>query len=339
MPADALTTVFTVKAEHAGMRLDRWLSTEMSRLSRTRAQRICETFTFDPGARRLGPSHRVRAADVVVVFRPRWEEPDAPREVPVVYADPHMVAVDKPAGLPVHPTARFHQNTLTTVLSERFPGERVVLCHRLDRETSGVVLAARTHAAERALKRAFADREVHKTYEALVHGVIAADEFTVDAPLALEGGEVSVRMGVRPEALGGLPSLTRVRVLERLDGYTRVAALPETGRQHQIRVHLAHAGFPIVGDKLYAHGNAVFLACLAAGGVPDALRSVLLLDRHALHAHAVQFAHPATGEATRVEAPLPADLAAFCEARRMARGLLGGHEFDAGPDEVLRTGP
>ena len=315
VPEDALASVFTVRLEHAGLRLDRWLAAEMPRLTRSRAQRIVDEWAFDAAARQLAPSHRVRHGEVIVVYRPRWEEPEVPREVTVLHADEAVIAVDKPAGLPVHPTAKFYRNTLTSVLAERFPGERVVLAHRLDRETSGVLLAARTHAAERALKLAFAERRVHKTYLAVVHGEVRDERFTVDAPMALEGGEVSVKMAVRPEAKGGMPSLTRVEVVERLKGYTLVAAHPETGRQHQIRVHLAHAGFPLVGDKLYAHGDDVFLRCLDAP--PDEeTAALLMLPRHALHAHAITFEHPATGEETRLAAPLPADLRGFCDARR-----------------------
>lgn len=315
VPEDAIASVFSVRAEHAGHRLDRWLSLELPRLTRSRAQAIVTDWAYDPSARRLRPSHRVRPGEVIVVFRARWQEPEAPRDVAVLHADAHLVAVDKPSGLPVHPTARFHQNTLTAVLAEKFPGERVVLAHRLDRETSGVLLAARTHESERALKQSFADRAVHKTYQAIVHGVVAEDRFTIDAPLALDGGEVSVRMCVRPESKGGAPSVTRVEVLERLDGFTRVAAHPETGRQHQIRVHLAHAGFPIVGDKLYAHGDEVFLQCIDAPP-DDELLGRLLLPRHALHAFAITFEHPAEARTMRLEAPLPADMAAFCAARR-----------------------
>ncbi len=313
VPDDALSSVFTVKAEHTGHRLDRWLSLELSRLTRSRAQRIVEDWAFDDRGRQLRPSHRVREGEVIVVFRPRWEEPEAPRNVTVLFADAAMVAVDKPAGLPVHPTARYHQNTLTSVLGERFPNERVTLAHRLDRETSGVLLAARTLAAERTLKAAFAGRDVHKTYLALVHGEVERDTFDVDAPMCLEGGEVSVKMCVRPESDGGLASFTRIEVIERLAGFTLVAAHPETGRQHQIRVHLAHSGHPIVGDKLYAHGDEVFLRCL--DGPPDDETAALLhLPRHALHAHAISFAHPVTGESMRVVAPLPDDMRAFCTA-------------------------
>ncbi|MBI5517860.1 MAG: RluA family pseudouridine synthase [Deltaproteobacteria bacterium] len=308
--------MLTVRPELAGLRLDRWLTEELPRLSRTRAHEICARLAYDPQGRPRRPSHRVAAGEVVVLFRPRWEEPPVPREVPVLWEDAHLLAVDKPAGLPVHPSARYFHNTLTAVLAARYPTERVVLGHRLDRETSGLLLAARTREAERALKRAFAERAVHKTYEALVHGVVTEDRFTVDAPVGYVGGAVGVRMGVLPLSAGALPAVTRFEVLERLQGFTRVVCHPETGRQHQLRVHLAHAGHPIVGDKLYAHGDAMFLACIQGDAPEEALRA-LLLPRQALHARAVALAHPVTREPLSLEAPLPEDLRAFGERHRV----------------------
>ncbi len=315
VPEDAIVSIFTVRPERAGLRLDRYLSTEISRLTRTRARAIVDAFAFTLDARPLRPAHRVRADEVIVVYRPRWEEPDVPRTLGIVYEDEHLLAVDKPPGLPVHPTARFYDNTVTAVLAELYPDQHTTLCHRIDRETSGVLLIARSPAAERAMKMDFAARRVHKTYHALVYGRVEPETFTIDAPLRLAGGALNVRMKVASLAEGAMPSCTRVQVLERFEGFTLVAAYPETGRQHQIRVHMAHVGHPLVGDKLYAHGDEVFVRCLE--GPPDeAMRALLLLDRHALHAHAVEFAHPVTGAATRVEAPLAADIAAFCAARR-----------------------
>jgi len=315
VPEDAIVSIFVVRPERAGLRLDRYLSTEISRLTRTRARAIVDTYAYTLDARPLRPAHRVRADEVVVVYRPRWEEPDVPRTLGIVYEDAHLLGVDKPPGLPVHPTARFYDNTVTAVLAELFPDERTTLCHRIDRETSGLLLVARTPEAERSMKMAFAERRIHKTYLALVYGRVEPAQFTIDAPLRLAGGALNVRMKVCPESEGGMASCTRVEVLERFEGFTLVAAYPETGRQHQIRVHLAHVGHPLVGDKLYAHGDEVFVRCLE--GPPDeAMRALLLLDRHALHAHAVEFVHPMTGVATRIEAPLAADMAAFCAARR-----------------------
>ncbi len=315
IPDDALCSVFEVRADRAGMRLDRWLALELTRLTRTRATEIVTHFAFSAQGKLLGPSHRVRAGEVIALYRPRWEEPAAPRDVTILYVDDHVIAVDKPPGLPVHPTAKFHRNTVTSVLAERFPDERVVLAHRIDRETSGVLLVARSREAERNMKQDFAERRVHKTYHALVHGVIEADHQVIDAPLCLHGGDVGVKMCVRPVTRGGMPSLTRVEVLERLDGFTLVAARPETGRQHQIRVHLAHVGHPLVGDKLYAHGDEMFLACLDEA--PDKERmKVLLLGRQALHAASVTITHPITKAPLTVDAPLPEDMAAFCRERR-----------------------
>jgi 23S rRNA pseudouridine1911/1915/1917 synthase len=316
VPRDATPVPITVIRERAGMRLDKFLTVEMPRLSRTRAARIAAEYAFTTAGVRLSPAKRVRAGETILLFRPAWDEPEAPTDVPVLFQDADLIAVDKPAGLAVHPTARVHRNTLTALLAARYPGERVVLCHRLDKETSGVLLAARSVSAERALKAAFAGRGVHKLYLAVVHGEVREDAFVVDAPLALAGEEVSVLMAVRAASEGGLPSRTRVRVLERLRGFTLVEAAPETGRQHQIRVHLAHAGHAIVGDKLYAHGSGVFLA-VQRGGLSAELLAQLLLPRHALHAHAVTFDHPTRAEPITLRAALPADLATFVAAHRL----------------------
>lgn len=313
VPADATPVVLRVTRERAGMRLDRFLVTEMPRLSRTRAARIAAEYAFTTQGAPLAPSRIVRAGQMIVLYRPAWDEPAAPHEVPVLHEDEDLIAVDKPAGLQVHPTARVHRNTLTAILAARYPGERIALCHRLDKETSGVLLAARTVEAERTLKRVFAERGVDKVYLAIVHGEVVQPRFVVDAPMALAGGEVSVLMAVRPTSAGGLPARTRVRVVRALRGFTLVEAVPETGRQHQIRVHLAHVGHPIVGDKLYAHGPGIFLEVLKQGLTPE-LRDRLLLDRHALHAHRITFPHPGTGAETTVESALPADLMAFVEA-------------------------
>jgi 23S rRNA pseudouridine1911/1915/1917 synthase len=134
--------------------------------------------------------------------------------------------------------------------------------------------------------------------------------------MALAGHEVGVMMAITPIERGGLPSRTRVRVLQRLEGFSVVECYPETGRQHQIRLHLAHAGTPIVGDKLYAHDPSVFVASLE-DKLTDAMREALLLPRHALHAQAISFEHPETGEPLTIEAPLPEDLRAFIATRTL----------------------
>jgi 23S rRNA pseudouridine1911/1915/1917 synthase len=315
IPRDAVPSVFTVLRDRAGVRLDRYIVGEMPRLSRSRAAKIAKDFAYDDAGRKLSPAKIVRPGERIVLFRLAWDEPEAPRDVKVLFEDESVVALDKPAGLPVHPTARYLRNTLTAVLAERFPAQVVHLCHRLDKETSGVIVAARSVEVEVKLKNAFAGRDVQKHYLALVHGAPADDSFIVDAPLALAGHAVGVLMAVTPTDRGGLPSRTRVRVLERLDGFALLECAPETGRQHQIRVHLAHVGTPIVGDKLYAHSPEHFIASLE-DTMTDAMRAELLLERHALHAERITFAHPRTGEALTVCAPLPEDMRAFAASKR-----------------------
>jgi 23S rRNA pseudouridine1911/1915/1917 synthase len=306
---------FTVENECHGWRLDHFLMKRMPRLSRARIQRVIRGDLDVDGVRETRPARTVLAGQRVAFRRPAPAEPEAPRTFRVAYEDARFYALDKPAGLPIHPTARYHYNTLTAVLRERFPGEALQVCHRLDRETSGLLVVARDREAGAAVKRAFARRLVEKRYLAIVHGALDG-ELTIDAPLGLAGGRVRVQMAVKPLAQGGLPSLTRVRPLRRCGRYTLVEARPETGRQHQIRAHLAHAGHAIVGDKLYPD-DAPFIEW-ADHGMSPGLLVRLTLPRHALHAAHVALPHPATGERVAIDSPLPADLAALLDGEQAA---------------------
>jgi 23S rRNA pseudouridine1911/1915/1917 synthase len=234
-----------------------------------------------------------------------------PRSFTVLAEDDTFLAIDKPAGLPIHTTAKFYRNTLTAVLRERYPEEHLQVCHRIDRETSGVLLVARGPEAASLLKRAFARRLVKKSYLAIVHGV-PPSEGTIDLPLKLLDTPTHLMMGVRPD---GLPSVTRYRVLERFAAHALVEAAPETGRQHQIRVHLAALGHPIVGDKIYRASERQFMAFCDGGMTTELLAAFDGLERQALHAHRLTFPHPRTKAAVTVESPLPEDL------RRYLAGL------------------
>ena len=233
-------------------------------------------------------------------------EPASPRELPVLREDPTFYALEKPAHIAMHPTAKFHFSTVTAVLRERFPDEALQITHRLDLETSGVLLIARSREAAVALKRAFAKRKVHKRYLAIVTGALEG-EGVVDGPLGLAGGLVRVKMAVRPD---GLASRTRWRALERHDGYTLVECFPETGRQHQIRAHLDSIGHPVAGDKLYPD-EQVFADYQDHGW--EAVADRLDLPRQALHAAGLEFPHPVTGEPVTVLSPLPAELRSFLD--------------------------
>ena len=252
----------------------------------------------------------MRAGEVVLLVRPRFEEPDTPQEFGVIFEDDHVLAVDKPAGLPMHPTATYHRNTLTFLLRQAYGDSPPHIAHRLDRETSGLVVCGKHLDAERALKRAFEDREVDKTYLAIVRGEMDEDEGLIDLPMrTAKGAELHVLMEV-PEEGEGSPARTRWSVRARAGGHTLVELFPETGRQHQLRVHLMAVGHPIVGDKLYGpEGVQAFLDYIDTGMVvTDELFERLGHDRQALHAHTLRIAHPASGEPMTLVSPLPEDL-------------------------------
>jgi 23S rRNA pseudouridine1911/1915/1917 synthase len=226
----------------------------------------------------------------------------------VLLEDETFLAIDKPAGLPIHTTAKFYHNTLTALLRERYPGQGLQVCHRLDRETSGVLLVARGPVPSSFLKRAFARRLVRKSYLALVHGRPQPSEGTIDRPIKLLDTPTHVMMGV---AADGLPSVTNYRVERELAAHALVSASPQTGRQHQIRVHLAAIGHPIVGDKLYRASERQFMDFCDGGMTPALLEAFDGLPRQALHAQRLSFPHPRTGAEVTVESPLPPDLAQY----------------------------
>ncbi len=319
----AVVTVLRVPPEAAGMRLDRFVQTQLKRSSRTRAQQIVRSSAFSAEGLRVRGSDRVRAEQHILLWRDPWDETPVPTDLPVLHEDDALLAVDKPAGVPVHPTARYHRNTVVMLLADARPGERLRLSHRLDRETSGVLLLARTAEADRDVKRQLAARvEVEKRYLAITWGHPREDIFRVDAPLELDS-KSNVRVSMRIAAPGrGLEAATRFAVLGRAEARGRPYALVrcdlETGRQHQIRVHLASVGCPVVGDKLYGPDPALF-ARGVDGTLTDEDRATLELDRHALHAEQLSLRHPTTGERLTIRAELPDELARFWREASGAR--------------------
>jgi len=302
-----------VPPELAGLRLDHFIKTQIPRLSRTKIQDIIAEQLVP----RAKPAAIVVEGDRYVIRRPARAEPPCPRTFALLHEDARVRVVDKPALLPVHASAKFYFNTLARVLAERYPAEpEQQICHRLDRETSGCLVVARDRAAAIQLKDAFASRQrVHKEYLAIVHGQPPWDEeATLDIPLRLaQPGDPTrlphVRMLPGP---GGQPAQTRVLVTARRGEHALVRCVLLTGRQHQIRAHLAAVGFPIVGDKLYAHGDDAFIRFCDEGLVPE-LAARFVLPRHALHAARVVFPHPDGGDIA-TQAPLPADMAALIGA-------------------------
>ena len=298
---------FEVALDHAGWRLDHYLKAQIPRLSRTKLQAIIDDQLTRADGRTCKAATTVAAGDVFIIRRPARPEPPCPRHIGILLDEPSFVVIDKPAGLPVHASAKFYFNTLSRVLAERYPDEpELQICHRLDRETSGCLVVARDRDAAAFVKTAIADKDrTTKEYLAIVRGAPAWDAIVLDTPLRVAGPRDATKLpGVRVLAgPGGAPAQTRVAVERRGERYTLVRCTLVTGRQHQIRAHLAHAGLPIVGDKLYGAGEAAFVAYCEDG---DASR--FELPRHALHAARVVLPHPDGGIVT-AEAPLPADLA------------------------------
>lgn len=306
-PPDSIVLSFPVPRELSGQRLDRFVQLRIPRLSRTRAQEIVRACAFRADGSRRRPSDLVRFGETVLLVRPSFEEPVTPRDYGVVYEDDALYVVDKPAGLPVHPTASYHKNTLTFILRERFGKGAPQISHRLDRETSGVLVCARTIEDERVMKNAFESRQVQKSYLAIVEGEMSDDDGTIALPLSPTKTGLHLLMEVRDEG-DGMIAETGYRVLERRDGRSLVALSPKTGRQHQLRVHLSAIGHPIVGDKLYGkEREAPFLEYIETGMTP-ALLGRLGHDRQALHAHTLTLPHPRSGKPLELTAPLAPDL-------------------------------
>jgi 23S rRNA pseudouridine1911/1915/1917 synthase len=297
-----------VPPNYDGWRLDQFIKARIPRLSRNRIQKMIRS-QQRLGGEPLRPSARVRGGEEVVLLRPAPVEPDVPRSFEVLHDDGELVVIDKPAGLPVHATARFHRNTLTTVLREAYaPAPPPVLAHRLDRETSGLMLLGATNEVATRLKALFRQRRVEKRYLALVQGEAPAREQVVELPLGPDvASGIRIKMAV---VEGGLPARTRFRALASRGGFSLVEAWPETGRQHQIRAHLSAAGYPVVGDKLYGPDPGCMLEFLETGWT-EALQRRLLLPRQALHAAACRLVHPITGEPLRLTCPLAKDIQAF----------------------------
>jgi 23S rRNA pseudouridine1911/1915/1917 synthase len=320
IPENAILRVLRVPAELAGMRLDRFVQSQLRSTSRTRARAIVKRGAYSVQGRAQRPSERVRAGDRIALWRLPFEDTEGQQPLPILYEDSHLLVIDKPALVTVHPTARYHQNTVIKRLQAERPDEFLALIHRLDRETSGILLLARTAEAERAFKRKLEARSrslyddarfaVQKIYLALTRGV--PPEGMIDVPLEADlGNPLRVKMRVAVPGTG-LEARTHVRVCKTRGGYAWVECSLHTGRQHQIRVHLSHLGCPVVGDKLYGPDERL-LARAADDELSDADRALLELPRHALHAHCYRMCHAVSGEELQVIAPMPQDLTGFWE--------------------------
>jgi 23S rRNA pseudouridine1911/1915/1917 synthase len=271
-------------------RFDRLLSRLFPWRSRVEAQQMIEAGQARLNGERRKPSTRVRAGDRVVVHIERDEDEAAavpPPEISVLFEDEWLMALDKPSGAVVHPVGVHQHGTLIQELHRRWTGGPLPkLAHRLDQFTSGVLLVAKHDRVRRVFSAMLERGDVRKTYDALVLGAPTFDERDVDAPIgAVPGSRILMRVDPGPE---GKPARSRFRTVRRFRFAGHVSVRIETGRTHQIRVHAAHLGHPLLGDHLYGDG-------LALPG----------FERFVLHARATAFRHPITDERLEIEAPLP----------------------------------
>lgn len=262
----------------------------------------------------VNPDQLIRNGDIIKYSVPEWPEPDADLSYRIVYEDETFLAVDKPGKLMVHAAGKVVRNTLIYQLryvnqGTRIYGERLNLCNRLDKETSGLVLIGKDRETVTGFQKAFENRGVGKTYYGIVFGKIAENKQTVRHPIGKHSDSVvRMKMGVNTET--GKDAVTDIEVMERAADYTLVRIKPRTGRTNQIRVHLESIGHPLVGDKIYSGGDDAFLE-FYENGWSENLAERLIMPRQALHAAELSFKHPRDEKMIRIEAPIPEDMAAF----------------------------
>lgn len=317
--------LLVVEPFEQGMRLDQFLASRMTWRSRTKIRSLIKEGEVELQGRSALPSRRVSTQEEIHVRLPRprrqtdWDE-ERDLTLPVLYEDRWLLAIDKPAGIPVHPSGRLLHRTVITELHRVYrnfedPERDVIpkLCHRLDLETSGVLLVAKDDRVVAAVGRQLAARTTVKEYLAIVYGTVPWKKLDIQDPLGiLPDRRIHVKRAVVP---GGEAAHTGVTVEQLYEGFSLLRIRLHTGRRHQIRVHLAHAGHALVGDKMYGPSEDHFLA-YSAGRLDAAAMQELQLPRQALHAAHLRLKHPITGEDLEILSPLPTDLSGFLAQQR-----------------------
>ncbi|MDI6829908.1 MAG: RluA family pseudouridine synthase [Actinomycetota bacterium] len=296
---------FTASAEDQGTRLDVCISRHTG-ISRAAAQRIIAEGGVRVDGAPARKSHLVSAGERLEACLPDPVPPEPPAQdipVRVLYQDDDLAVVSKPAGMVVHPAAGHREGTLVNALLHALEGlsgvggvSRPGIVHRLDRDTSGLLVVAKNDRSHLLLQGMIRDRTLHRYYLVLVHGVLATGLGTVDVPV---GRDERNRRRMAVNAVSGRKAVTHFRVLRELGRASLLEAELETGRTHQIRVHMAYIGHPVVGDREY--------------GRPGSLEAELGIERQFLHAWKLAFRHPVSGEEMEFEDPLPGDLEAALE--------------------------
>jgi 23S rRNA pseudouridine1911/1915/1917 synthase len=308
------TLIFHLSPDDAGKRLDAYLADKIDGWSRSRLQRLIENEDILVNEKPAKPSYKVHSgdeieADLVELPVARFEPEDIPLDV--VFEDEYLAVINKPAGMIVHPGAGVQSGTLANAIAYRFELEsagksadsRVGIVHRLDKDTSGLIVVAKNDQVHEALSDQFRERQVYKSYVALVHGSPERGSATIEAPIG-RNKHNRLRMKV---AAHGRSAISIWTVRKRYAKFTLLNVEIKTGRTHQIRVHMGYINHPIVGDEIYNEGRD---NTIADTNVKNAINS---LGRFFLHAEKLSFTHPVTGERMEFKQELPDDLIAFLE--------------------------
>ncbi len=314
------------ESEH-GQRLDAVLALQLSAYSRVFLRRVVQDGCARVNGENVKPSFRVQLGQTIYVdLPPTPDDGPKPEDIPlnVLFEDEAMVAINKPAGMVVHPAKGNWSGTLASALAFRFQTlsdiggpTRPGIIHRLDRDTSGIILVAKSNAAHLHLSAQFEQRTVSKEYFAIVIGKLELDRDIIRQPIGphpYQRDKMAIRAG-HPQSRD---AETWYEVIQRNAGIAAVRVRPKTGRTHQIRVHLAHAGAPVLCDRLYAgHARITrgeLLRRKADNQPPQPGDDAVLLERQALHARRIEFTHPLSNEPITLECPLPADMQSVLDA-------------------------
>jgi 23S rRNA pseudouridine1911/1915/1917 synthase len=324
----------TARLRVDGVRLDQFLVSQLPDFSRSVVQRVIESTGVLVNGKPAKASYRVRHGDVIRLLKPEPSHPlPVPEDIPldILHEDEYLAIVNKPADMVVHPAKGHWSGTLVNALRFHFDqlsgvnGDyRAGIVHRLDRDTSGAILIAKEEQTHRDLSAMFEQRKVFKEYAALTQGVLDRDSDYIEGRIAHHPND-RVKMTVVTEEEDdedAKDACSYYEVVERFRGFTYVRVQPRTGRTHQIRVHLASVGCPVLADKVYSGRDRLSLADLAADLDPAADEP--LLTRQALHAHRLRFRHPRSGQILEIEAPLPHEFQRTLTALRCHRALRSG---------------